>query len=390
MTIELDKLKNLSHKDADYIRESKQKIKEATSTGNQEEVSRWSIHLELHRKANEANLIKLAACKAERSEISKKLDAPTLHYPTFRLFLESQDLLDAENLQETKEHVEYECDNPTSGRSVSPVPDPNWPPLAEIFSGIRRVPPVYEDYNAPFIITGPSTVEVMTMKDLMDFNRYQQSSLDVPSAASLPPAPQATAPGPSRYDAYAQPIIPRQINLAGSLEAIATDFLPEDVRRHMGDLTPTDNGLQAHLDAPYQDFVLPKDFAQDAVRDFRISPPQQPTREELWRMNTPRHIWNEHPDPPAHYMRPIWDNPLMYGPAPHYPSEPPMGHPRPWIPGHSNCPTPRPAPVKPQPIPWTCHYRHEHISCDGCKRGVKGMRFKCKVSPHLRQCPRQS
>jgi hypothetical protein len=155
LTIEYDKLKNLSIKDAEYISECEQKIKEATSTGNQEEVSRWSIHLSLHQKANEANLIKLAACKAERSEISTKLVAPTLHCPTFRIFLESQDLLDAEITQETKQHVEYEHDNPTSGRSESPEPDPHFPPLEAIFSGIRRAPPRHEVFGELPPITGP-------------------------------------------------------------------------------------------------------------------------------------------------------------------------------------------------------------------------------------------
>jgi hypothetical protein len=383
LTIEYDKLKSLSVTDAEYIRECNQKIKEATSTGNQQEVSRWSIHLSLHQKANEANLVKLAACNSERSEISTKLDARTLRYPTFRLFLESQDLLDAEITEETKEHVDYEYDNPTSGRSVSPEPDTDFPPLEHIFSGIRRAPPRHEVFGELPPITGPPLDEESMKK--IDKNRglYRERERFLAGPSFLPPAPKATAPGPSRYDAQGQPIIPRQTNLASSLEAFATHILPEDLRTHMGDSTPTMNSLQNHLDAPYQHFCHAKDVVQNAVRDLRNLPPQRPTREELWRMNTPRYMLWDDPNPPAHYMRPIWDNPLLYGPGAYSPSELPSDPdpPRAWIPGYNTGRTPQPAPVKPQPLTWTCQYRHEHISCDGCNEGIKGMRFKCKVSP---------
>jgi hypothetical protein len=401
LTIEHDKIKSLSIKDAEYISECEQKIKEATSTGNEEEVSRWSIHLSLHQKANEANLVKLAACKAERSEISTKLDAPIFRYPTFRQFLESQDLIDAEHYQETKQKAEYRHDNPTSGRSVSPEPDPHcFPPLEHIFSGLRRVPPRKETFGELPPITGPSLDEE-SMKEI-DTSRglHREWERFVDGPCFLPPLPQATAPGSSHHDAYGQPIIPRQTNLASSSEAIATYILPkipEDLRTHMGDLTPAINSQQNHLDAPYkyQDFNLDdapnqpfyhaKDVVPNAVRDLRNVRPQPPTREELWRKNTPWHILRENPNPPDHWMRPIWDNPLLYGPGASYspselPSEPEP--PRAWVPGYNTSRAPQPAPLNSQPLPWTCQYRHKHISCDGCKRGIKGMRFKCKVSHH--------
>ena len=400
MDIEYDKLKSLSIKDADYISECNQKIKEATSTGNQEEVSRWSIHLSLHQKANDANLIKLAACDSERSEISAKLDARTLHYPTFRLFLESQDLIDAGVTQETEEHVEFEFDHPTSGRSVSP--EPEFPPLAAIFSGIRRVPPIYPDFAELL----PRITESLRKTDkTTDLHRERDSFLDVPSYPSPPPAPQATAPGPSRYDAHGQPIIPTQPSLACSLEAIATDFLPEDLRRHMGNFTPTINRLHNQFDAPYQRLWNAKNVVQNAVRDLRNLPPHKPPTPaelELWR--TPRWMLWDDPNPPASdFAPPLWHDNLMDAPEAYIPPGPPLDPLRAGTLRHSNGPAPRPAPVqprpasiqprpalfrprqapvKPQPALFTYQYRHENVSCDGCKQGIKGMRFKCKVSPY--------
>ena len=355
MGIEYDKLKSLSITDAEYIRQCQQKIKDATSAGNQEEADRWSLYLTLHQKANEANLTKLEACKSERRDISNKLDSPILDFPTLRTFLNAQDLLDAEEFQRTKRRLKWESEKSVSGPDVSPVPDPHFPPLEDIFSGLRRVP----------------RPEPLPMRAFADA---------IPSARPAPTA-QSTAPGPSHYDAYGQPIIPQQPSLACSLEAIATDFLPEDLRRHMGNFTPTINRLHNQLDAPYQRLWHARDVVQNAVRDLRNFPPQPLTGAERYRMETPRWVTRDEPNPPpGTYEPPLWDNPYMRAPYTSVPFAPrdPISN---WIPDGSARANQQPAPVNPKPLPWTCEYRHEHISCDRCHKGIQGIRYKCKVSP---------
>jgi hypothetical protein len=367
LTIEYDKLKALSLKDAQYIDECQQKIKEATSTGNQDEASRWSIHLSLHQKANEANLTKLAACKSERSEISKKLDARTFHYPTFRQFLAAEDLLDAEDSEEIRMKIDHESDYPVSGRSVSPVPDPHFPPLEDIFSGLRRAP------RRP-----PSPIRPMRLvpADEEEFWFHPEQDVIDASLGHFEPMPQDTAPGLHQYDQYRQPIFPSQASSTRSTEAINAHFsLPEDLRRPLGN-------LHNQLDAPYQRLMHAKDVVQNAVRDLRNYPQSRASAAELeaeleQMRQTPLFYG---PSPVS--FTPTWHNPHMHAPAMPE-SEPPIEHRRAWIPGTNIGQTSRSAPPQPQTIPWTCQYRHEHISCDGCNEGIRGMRFKCKVSLFL-------
>lgn len=415
LIIEYGKLETQLKKDNELIAECEKKIQEATFAGKEDQASIWSIQMEVHKRAQEASKTKLDACISERVAISERLEARTLQFPTLRLFLSAQDEVDTRLFQETTSQLDFERRCPVATRSISPADDPYFPDLDVIFSGLR---PELNPAIAPTLFKLP------------------RFDMDAIYAISREPR----EPGPSSRHSYIPPFVPRQPDIACALEAVASDFMPGETRRHMKYLKPNLNQLHNPLDAPYQRLWQSNNLMPGSVRDLRNLPPQPPSAEERRRLERLAHTpWpscsgNRHePNLPPH--PPYGSDPWARVPLS---EEAPPSAPTTRVPQASRAPLAIQSPLvrseqeeqdylladqatrnrldeeaaarfteymmaemrqkgakraaerrarrrgRPLPNQSASQYKHTNICCDGCNVGITGLRFKCKVnSPPL-------
>jgi hypothetical protein len=340
----------------------------------------WPTQLAIHQKAQEASKFKLEACIAERAAIYELLQVPTLNYPTLRALLEAEDSKDKEWAAKRGRELDYERYNPVSGRSVSPGPETHFPSLETIFTGVDRANPPFSFHGLPQeerefrrCLAAASNPGNDWPSDYGDFSTFYPIPPPPhgPSTSQLTnqPIPVRHAGRSTRQSTSQPKIVPQQPSLACSLEAIATDFIPEEIRKKMNNFTPILNRLHNPLDAPYQRIQHATTVIQSAVQDLRNfpQPPPPSSKQAMQDRTTPRFMRDD-------FMAPGHPAPLPY--IPHQqPTLPYETDPLAYLPNSIDEITNQSGPPK--------TYRHHSISCDACQEGVKGVRFKCNVRCHL-------
>lgn len=371
LSIEYDNLERQIQQDVNLIEFCVQNIQQARDADIDAES--WAIQMSLHQKASEAIRTRLEACISERISISQKLDAPTFGYPTLRQFLAAHNLEDMRRYKQTAN----ELDEQSTQMHVS---DSSFPPLEHIFSNASHRKHASRPRN---------------------FGQAR-SSIDAGSshgglrAASSRPLYQDFRPS--------VPSVSRPPTMATALEAIASDLLPHDVyqiTKDMRNLIPDISRANNPFDAPHRHLRDAKTVLENAIRDIRklpsflpIPPPSLPPSRQSPQPSTQseRYVFNpfledmsnDHyihagPDPEPDHERVLQElTEEEHSGAERYRADHLLRSRFLQSQSRPSIPQSRP------PIDVSNQYRHTNICCDVCQEGIRGIRYKCKVS-HFRR-----